>query len=73
MNIIKKAITMNSRIIHVFIGWLISPLILLFVGTVAAQPTCSSYLHPFDTCSYAIQTRDVVFLGRVISVEETPM
>lgn len=61
---------MMNRKAHVLVESFLFFLIFPFVCTVAAQPTCSSSFHAFDTCHWAIQNKDVVFFARVLSIEE---
>lgn len=37
----------------------------------AAQPTCGANFSPSDTCSWEIQNKEFVFLGRVVSIEKS--
>ena len=47
--------------------------VLLFCSlTSSAQPTCSAYFDPAETCHREIQNQEYVFLGRVISIEKLP-
>lgn len=47
--------------------------VLLFCSLISsAQPTCSAYFDPAETCHREIQNQEFVFLGRVISIEKLP-
>ncbi|MEZ5428970.1 MAG: carboxypeptidase-like regulatory domain-containing protein [Pyrinomonadaceae bacterium] len=66
LNLIK----MNKKKI---IGIFLSGVIFFLASSVEAQPTCSAYFHPFDTCFREIQNKEFVFLGRVVSVENNSL
>lgn len=51
---------------------LLSALVVLCGRADAAQPTCSSYIDAFATCSHHYAQSEYVFVGRVVAVERVP-